>query len=119
LLGDTRGVYVDGCGVIFTAEISLVKVPELNPFLKEVPKERVDHVHQLRIERLPILKEAMDEMVHAMAMTFLQIPSDQRVVLVVRLRYKSWEYVAGMPAQVTMSATRAGVQTNDIKWEVQ
>jgi hypothetical protein len=52
-------------------------------------------------------------------MTLIQIPSDQQIVLAVRLLYGSWESTAGMPAQIMVSATRAGVQINDIKWDVQ
>jgi hypothetical protein len=119
LLGETRGVYLEGCGVIFTAAVSLVKAPELSPFLKEIPKERADHIHKLRVDRLPLLKKAMDEMLHSMAMTFMQMPSDQQVVLAVRLLYSSWESTAGMPAQVMMRATRAGVQTGEITVEIE
>ena len=119
VLGLTRGVYVEDCGVVFTAEVSLMPIIELNPFRREIPKELADRIHNRRVERLPLLQKAMDNMLHAMAMTFMQIPPNQRVVLAVRLLYSSWENTAGMPAQIMMSATRAGVQTGDIKVEVQ
>ena len=119
LLGNARGVYVEGCGIVFTAEVSLVKILELNPFRREIPKELADRVHGRRVQRLPLLKKAMDEMLHAMAMTFVQIPNDQQIVLAVRLLYGSWESTAGMPAQIMMRATRAGVQTGDITTEEQ
>jgi len=119
LLGNTRGVYVEDCGVVFTAEVSLVRILELNPFRREIPKELAERIHNRRVERLPLLEKAMDEMLHAMAMTFVQIPGNQRVVLAVRLLYSSWESTAGMPSQIMMTATRAGVQTRDIKVEIQ
>jgi hypothetical protein len=118
LLGETRGIYVEGCGVIFTAAVSLVKAPELNPFLREVPKERADHVHKLRVDRLPLLKKAMDEMLHNMAMTYMTVPPDQQMVVAVRLYYASWEKTDGMPAQIMMRGTRAGVPTGDITVEI-
>jgi hypothetical protein len=119
LLGNTRGLYVEGCGVIFTAELSLVKTPELSPFLHEIPKEMADRVHKRRLERLPLLKTVMKEMLDVMARTFLQIPNDQQVVLAVRLYYSTWESSAGMPAQVMVRATRAGAQLGEIVEEVQ
>ena len=119
LLGSTRGVYLDGYGVVFTAEVSLVRAQGLSPFLREIPKELAARVHAHREERLPLLKAAMDDMIHKMAMTFMQIPPDQHVVLAVRLLYASWESSAGMPAQVMMSGTRDGVQAGEIKVEVQ
>lgn len=119
LLGETRGIYIEGCGVVFTAAVSLVKAPELSPFLREVPKERAEHIHKLRVERMPLLKKAMDEMLHNMAMTYMTVPPDQQMVLAVRLYYASWESTAGMPAQIMMRATRAGVQTGDITVEIE
>ena len=61
----------------------------------------------------------MDDMLHSMARTFIQIPNDEQVVLAVRLLYGSWENTVGMPAQIMLRATRAGVQTRDIIKEKQ
>ena len=119
VLGPTRGLYVDDCCVVFTAMVNLVRAQELNPFLREIPKDLADRVHARRVERLPLLRKAMDEMLQAMAMTFVQIPNDQRVVLAVRLYYASWEDTTGMPAQIMIQATRAGVQLNKITEDVQ
>jgi hypothetical protein len=119
VLGPSRGIYIENYGVVFTAEVSLVKTPELNPFMKEIPKAIQDRVHQRRVERLPVLKKTMHDMLHSMAMTFVQIPNDQNVVVVVRLLYGSWESTVGMPAQIMLRATRAGVQTKDIVEEIQ
>ncbi len=119
VLGPTRGIYIENVGIVFTAEVSLVKTPELNPFLREIPKSMADRIHQRRVEREPLLETTMDEMLHAMARTFIQIPNDQQVILSVRLLYGSWENTVGMPAQIMLRATRAGVQTGDIVKEKQ
>ena len=119
VLGPTRGIYVEGYGVVFTAEVSLVKTPELSPFLKEIPKTMADRIHQRRVERLPVLETTMDDMLHRMARTFVTVPNDEHMVLAVRLLYGSWENTAGMPAQIMLTATRAGVQTGEITKEKQ
>jgi hypothetical protein len=120
LLGETRGIYVEGYGIVYTAIVSLVKAPELTPFLREIGKDRADRVHKLRVERLPLLKAAMKEMMHNMAMTFaIQVPPDQKLMLEVRLKYATWENTAGMPAHVVMTATRGGVQLDEIQEEIQ
>jgi hypothetical protein len=119
VLGPTRGIYIENFGVVFTAEVSLVKTPELSPFLTEIPKTVADRVHRRRVERLPKLQETMQDMLHRMAMTFMLVPPNQQVVLVVRLLYGSWESTTGMPAQIMLRATRAGVQTGEIIEEKQ
>jgi hypothetical protein len=120
VLGFTRGLYVEDFGVVFTAEVSLVRTPGISPFLHDIPKEMVERVRKERLERLPMLKDAMREMLRNMAMTFLQVPPGQKVVLAVRLLYGSMEPTAGMPAQVMMSAVlNGGAQVSEIKEEVQ
>jgi hypothetical protein len=119
VLGLTRGFYLDGYGVFFSTDVSLVVTPELNPFRREITKELAARVRQRRVERLPLLKTAMKEMVRKMATTFNQVPPSQQVVLAVRLYYGSWEDSTGMPAQIIMKADRASALAGDIKMEEQ
>ena len=120
VLGFTRGLYVEDCGVVFTAEVSLVRAPGISPFQQEIPKQIADRIHALRVERLPVLKTAMREMLDNMARTFMQVPPGQKVVLAVRLLYASWENTAGMPSQVMMSAVLTPeAHIEQIKEEVQ
>src|SRR5437870_3904813 len=76
-------------------------------------------VRQRRVERLPLLKTAMKEMVRKIATTFTQIPASQQVVIAVRLYYGSWEDSAGMPAQIIAKADRTSALAGDIKMEEQ
>src|SRR5436190_21816893 len=106
LLGDTRGVYVEGFGLVFTTEASLIVTPTTNPFRQTISKELADSVRKRKIERLPFLKAAMKEMMSNIGRTFVQIPDDQQVVLIVRFYYASWEDLTGMPSEVVMRADR-------------
>ena len=76
-------------------------------------------VHKLRVERMPLLKAAMKEMMAIIAASFIQIPASQQVVLAVRLYYGSWEDSTGMPAQIIMKADRTSALAGDIKVEEQ
>jgi hypothetical protein len=117
LLGDTRGVQLEDYGVVFTTEVSLVRAPGISPFRQKIPPELAAHIHKLRVERLPLLKAAMTEMLRNMASAFTQIPAGQQMVLVVRLYYASWEDTTGMPAQVVMRADRASAAAGKFETE--
>ena len=117
LLGDTRGVQLDDYGVVFTSEVSLVVTPAINPFLQKIGPELAARVHKRRVERMPILKAAMNEMMRNMAAKFTQIPASQQIVLVVRLYYGAWEDTTGMPAQVIMRAQRAAAAAGRVETE--
>jgi hypothetical protein len=117
LMGDTRGLQLPDYGLVFTADVSLVKTPSINPFQKEIPKPVQERVHQRRVERLPVLKAAMKEMLRNMAVTGAQLPATQQMVLSVRLYYGTWEDTSGMPAEVIMHATRANAATGAVETE--
>jgi hypothetical protein len=119
LLGTTRGLYLDGYGAVFTTEVSLIVTPQTNPFRQQITKEEAARVHQRKLARLPVLKQAMAEMMRNSAMTLAQIPDNQQVVLAVRLLYLPWEDTTGLPAQIVMSATRRGVLNGAVQTEDQ
>ena len=119
VLGTTRGLYLDGYGAAFTAEVSLIVTPPINPFHQQITKEEAAQVHRRKVDRLPKLKQAMADMMRSSAMTLIQIPDSQQIVLSVRLLYLPWEDTTGLPAQLLMSATRREVLNGQIKTEEQ
>ena len=117
LLGDTRGVQLEDYGVVFTSEVSLVITPTITPFRQKITPEVAAHVHKLRVERLPLLKAAMLEMMRNTAGALTQLPASQQIVLVVRLYYGPWEDTTGMPSQVMMRADRAAAAAGKVETE--
>jgi hypothetical protein len=117
LMGDTRGVQLEDYGVVFTSEVSLVLTPGLMPGRPKIPPELAARVHKLRVERMPLLKAAMKEMMRNMAAAFIQIPGSHQIVLVVRLYYGPWEDTTGMPGQVIMRADRASAAAGKVETE--
>jgi hypothetical protein len=119
LLGNTRGVYIDGFGAVFTAEVSLVVTPAGGPFRGKITKEFADKIREKKIQRLPFLQATMKEMMHNMGALFIQVPEDQQMVLVVRFYYEPWEDMNGMPSQIVMRADRTNAIKGDVQMEVQ
>ena len=118
LMGDTRGVQMEDYGVVFTAEISLVQTPSITPFMQKIPPELAARIRQFRVDRLPVLKVAMKEMMRSIATQVSpQVPATQQVVLVVRLYYGVWEDTTGMPKEVMMRATRAAAAAGTVETE--
>jgi hypothetical protein len=119
LLGLTRGVYLEGYGVVFTTELSLVRTPAKNPFMQSIPKAIADRVRQRKIDRLPVLKTAMKDLLANAARTLSQLPPEQQVVVAVRFLYESWEDRNGMPSQILMRADRKSAMAGAIQLEEQ
>ena len=109
LLGNTRGVYLDGYGVVFTTEVSLIITPGLTPFRTQISKAEADSVHQRKLAKLPALKRLMREMLVSSAASLDFVPANQQVVVGVTLFYYSWEDKTGLPGQILLRAPRSSL----------
>jgi hypothetical protein len=119
LLGATRGVYLDGYGAVFTAEMSLLRAPSVNPFHQTISKEEMTQVHDKKLARLPALRESVKEMVKAAARSLFLVPENQQIVVAVRLDYLQWENTSGLPGLILMRADRKSALAGDIHHEEQ
>ncbi len=106
LLGNTRAVYLDNYGIVFSTELSLVAAPALTPFRPTIPKEMAAKVRDRKLTRLPLLKKTMVDLMISAASSLRDLPADQQVVYGVSLHYYSWEDTTGLPAQIVMQAPR-------------
>lgn len=114
LLGNTRGIYLEGFGVVFTTEVSPIITPGTSPFRPTIPKEMVEKIHQKKLDRIPLLKQAMREMLVSSAVALGALPPDEQIVVGVTLLYYSWEDRSGLPSQILMQALK-GAKAADIR----
>lgn len=105
LLGLTRGVYLDGYGIVFTAEANLVITP-ISPFHPAPDQAGIARLHERKLQRLAILKKLMKASVLDAAAALDSVPADEQVVLAVTLFYRSFEQRSGLPDQVIVQAPR-------------
>ena len=106
LLGMTRGVYLEGYGAVFTAEVNLASGPSISPFRPKVTKDDTVKLRLNNLGRLPALKSAMREMLVAAAGSLDTVPAEERLVVGVSLFCFSWEDSSGLPSQIVMQAPR-------------
>jgi len=112
LLGNTRGVYLEGYGAVFSAELNLIVSPNLSPFHQSFTKIEIVRIHGQKVQRLPLLKQRMREMLVASAASLENLPPSEQVVLAVTLFHYSWEDYSGFPNQIVMQAERQKLLSN-------
>lgn len=117
--GGTRGLYLEGFGMIFTSELSLIATPSINPWRTSITPELRASVHQRKLDHLPPLEGLMKDLMKVSAMTLVPLPDDQKIIYVVRLRYLSYEDTTGLPAQIMMTADKKSAVLGDIKTKVE
>jgi hypothetical protein len=112
LLGMTRGVYLEGTGAVFTAELGLALSPA-GPFAQKLTPEHMARLRKIRLERLPIVREAMRDMMIRSAEMLPAVPESEDVVLGVTIFRRAAEDNSGIPAQIVMQAERKALLAKD------
>lgn len=109
VLGLTRGVYVEGFGAVFSAEINLAPAPGISPFRPSLSKEDVARVRELKQKRLPQIRGLMQEMLLAAAQSLDRLPANEQVVLALMLWSHPWEDTSGLPRLIQMQGQKAAL----------
>ena len=112
LLGSTRGVYLEGYGAVFSTELNLIVSPNVSPFHQSFTKIEIARIHDRKVQRLPLLKQQMRELLVASAVSLENLPPSEQVVLAVSLFHYSWEDYSGLPTQIVMQAQRQKLLSN-------
>jgi hypothetical protein len=119
LRGFTRGLYLEGYGVVFTAEIDLIRSPTPNPFRLVIPPAEVVRTHQRKVEHIPVLVQTMKEMMALSANTLTALRPTDQIVLQVRILYQAWEDTKGLPPEIRMKADRKSAVAGEIQVDEQ
>lgn len=120
LLGQTRGLYLQGFGAVFTTEVDLAQSNILPMFHRGgITAEEKAAIHDRKLRHLALLRQQMGSMMTAIAKDVDSLGPNDQVVLAVRLYYQAEEDRTGLPDQIIMKADRRGAQNGDIKVDVQ
>jgi len=106
LLGMTRGVYVEGFGIVYSAEVDLAPVPGINPFHPEMTKQDWGRVRQKKLARLSPLRTAMKQMLLDTASSIDGLGPEEVVALGVTVTRRPQEDSTGIPSQIVMRAAK-------------
>lgn len=110
LLGATRGVYVSGMGAVFTAEVELVTTPGgIGIFTQTINPVQKAKIHKDKLDRVPMLEQTMRDMALSLAASpVLKMGDSDKVVVAVRLVYRSWEDMTGLPGEIMVRIDHRG-----------
>ena len=106
LVGVTKGTYITGYGTIFMGELNLAPAAGISPFHQTISKEEVARVHQKEVDRVPKLKQVMQELLLSSAASLDAVPADEQIALSLTLFHFYWENITGVPSQIVMHAPK-------------
>ena len=109
VVGLTQGMYVNGFGAVFSGEVNLAPTAGISPFHPKITNEEMVRVHGIKLDRLPKLKNAMEEILLSSAGSLDPIPGDERIAVGITLFYWQNEDRTGLPAQIVMQAPKSAL----------
>lgn len=109
ILGATRGVYLEGYGVVFSTEVELLPYAAPNPFKPEYTKAEIARLKNTKQVRLVALRQRMREAMMNAASSLDSVPVSEQIAYAVTVPYWPWEDTSGMPRQILMQAPRAAL----------
>lgn len=112
LLGDTRAIYLQGYGLVLSAEIDVAPRYTPNPFRPAFTKEEIARIHQIKRDRLIALREQMRKMLITYAGEF-DLPASENIALAITIPYSKVEDSEGLPKQIVMSAPGTALRSKN------
>ncbi len=106
LIGVTKGTYITGYGTVFMGELNLAPSAGITPFHQTISKEEIARIHQKEMDRVPKLKQVMQELLLSSAASLDAVPADEQIALSITLFHFYWENIAGVPSQIVMHAPK-------------
>ena len=106
LAGVTRGLYLDGFGVVFSLEVNVVPTPNISPFFRGYSEEQKRALNRRKQERLQLLAARAREILVHEAAKVESLPADETLALAISLFYYNWEYITGLPFQIVVQAPK-------------
>ena len=111
ILDSPQAVYVEGFGVVLTSRVNLVEGPGLMPFRPTLKPEELLSIRARKIDRLPIVRDAIRESMAIAATLMETVPVDEQIVYSVALFHHPYEDARGIPSQIVMQASRKTLLT--------
>lgn len=108
-LGKTRGVYLEGYGAVFSAEVDLIPFAAVNPFRPAYTDAEVGKLRTQKQARIDLLKKRMVESMVVMAQQLEAVRPSEQIALAVTIPYWPWEKANGMPRQILIQAPKSAL----------
>jgi hypothetical protein len=105
-VGLTQGAYFPGIGVVFMGSVNLAPMAGITPFHQTISKQEMARIHQKKAERIPKLKDMMQDVLSTMAWSMDPVPADEQIAVAISLFYFSNEDTTGLPSQIVMRAQK-------------
>jgi hypothetical protein len=105
LMNCAQAVYLEGFGLVLTAQVDLILTPSPSPFVK-LSKTDIERIRARKADHLPLLRQVMQQIMLEAATALSALPPHENIAIAVSLFRMNWENSGGLPSQIVMRAPR-------------
>jgi hypothetical protein len=106
VVGVPEGMYINGYGAVFSAEVNLAQGPGISPFHPNISNDDKKRIHGKKTERMPRFRLAMEDLLLSSAASLDTVPDNEKITLGMSFFYWFWEDTTDLPQQIVMSAPK-------------
>jgi hypothetical protein len=107
VIGNSRGAYIEGYGVVFNVQVNIAPVGNINPFRRSYSNEEIRQINIRKRQRLETLEQRTRELLVELSDSIAGLPANEKIAIAVSLFHFAWEDLTALPKQMVMAAAKS------------
>jgi hypothetical protein len=107
VIGNSRGAYIEGYGVVFNVQVNIAPVGNINPFRRSYSNEEIRQINIRKRQRLETLEQRTRELLVELSDSIAGLPANEKIAIAVSLFHFAWEDLTALPKQMVMAAAES------------
>ncbi|MDA0207236.1 MAG: hypothetical protein O3A53_19700 [Acidobacteria bacterium] len=107
VVGASRGAYIEGYGVVFTVQVNIAPVGNINPFRRSYSGEEIGQINIRKRQRMETLEQRTRELLVELSGSITGLPANEKIAIAVSLFHFAWEDLTQLPKQMVMAAAKS------------
>ena len=109
VVGNSRGAYIEGYGVVFNVQVNIAPVGNISPFRRSYSDEEIRQINIRKRQRIETLEQRTRELLLELSGLIPGLPADEKLAIAVSLFHFAWEDLTELPKQMVMAAAKSAL----------
>lgn len=107
VMGNARGAYIEGYGVVFNVQVNIAPVGNISPFRRSYSEEEIRQINVRKRQRLETLEQRTRALLVELSGSITGLPENEKIAIAVSLFHFAWEDLTALPRQMVMAAAKS------------
>jgi hypothetical protein len=107
VVGNSRGAYIEGYGVVFNVQVNIAPVGNISPFRRSYFDDEIRQINIRKRQRIETLEQRTRELLVELSGSIPGLPANEKIAIAVSLFHFAWEDLTELPKQMVMAAAKS------------